>query len=139
MKKYVLGFAFDKMGRVALIEKKRPEWQRGKLNGLGGSVEKGEGYHEAMVREFREECGLATLEKDWTPFTVMHGDGWDVTCFASRIDFTGIRSPEEEQVGIWDVKNIPADKCIVNLDFLIPIAIYFLDHDDIQPIDLKYQ
>jgi hypothetical protein len=36
---YVVGFAFDTDGRVALIRKNRPEWQAGRLNGIGGHVE----------------------------------------------------------------------------------------------------
>lgn len=52
----VVGFAFDdKLLNVALIKKKKPEWQKGYLNGVGGKVKDGEGYHEAMTREFEEE------------------------------------------------------------------------------------
>ena len=57
MKRYVLGFYFDG-DRVLLINKTKPEWQRGKLNGLGGTVESGEAPILGMVREFREESGL---------------------------------------------------------------------------------
>jgi len=38
--KYVCGFLFDMAFKhVALINKVRPDWQKGKLNGIGGKVE----------------------------------------------------------------------------------------------------
>lgn len=36
---YVLGFAFTPDGRVALIQKKRPAWQAGRLNGIAPRFE----------------------------------------------------------------------------------------------------
>ena len=55
---YVAGFCFSECGgRVALIRKLKPEWQRGLLNGIGGKMEPGESLHSAMVREFEEETG----------------------------------------------------------------------------------
>jgi hypothetical protein len=51
MTKYVVGLAFDDEGRVALIEKNRPAWQRGLLNGIGGKIEGDEMPVETMIRE----------------------------------------------------------------------------------------
>jgi 8-oxo-dGTP diphosphatase len=40
---YVLGFLFDPSQKdVVLIKKLKPEWQKGKLNGVGGKIEEGE-------------------------------------------------------------------------------------------------
>jgi len=65
-KQYVVGFAFDNnRERVALILKQRPNWQRGRLNGVGGKVEPGEKFLDAMVREFQEETGYVTKSEDW--------------------------------------------------------------------------
>lgn len=58
MKHYVLGFAFDSRNRVVLIHKERPDWQRGKWNGVGGHINEGELPYSAMVREFKEETGV---------------------------------------------------------------------------------
>lgn len=58
MKRYVIGIAFDDLGRVALIRKNRPQWQAGKWNGIGGHIESGEYSERAMEREFMEEAGL---------------------------------------------------------------------------------
>jgi len=58
----VLGFVFNEdRTRVLLIEKKRPEWQAGKINGLGGKVKGNETPHEAISREVEEESGLVVV------------------------------------------------------------------------------
>lgn len=66
MTNYVMGFMFspDKAS-VLLIHKKRPVWQAGKWNGIGGHVEKGESAETAMCREFREETGANTQRDEW--------------------------------------------------------------------------
>jgi 8-oxo-dGTP pyrophosphatase MutT (NUDIX family) len=58
IQEYVLGFVFnlDKT-KVALMRKTKPEWQRGRLNGIGGKIELGETSITAMHREFKEETG----------------------------------------------------------------------------------
>ena len=57
MQEYVLVFPFDprEQGRIMLIRKAKPEWQRGRLNLVGGKVEPGESFDDAAVREFAEE------------------------------------------------------------------------------------
>lgn len=56
-KEYVLGFAFHQ-SRVLMIRKERPEFMKGKSNGIGGKIEPGETPLAAMIRECREEAGL---------------------------------------------------------------------------------
>lgn len=59
MTQYVVGLIFDEsFENILLIRKNRPDWQKGRLNGVGGKVEKQETSYEAMVRECEEECGL---------------------------------------------------------------------------------
>ena len=42
MERMVVGFAFTEDRRsVILIRKNRPEWQAGRLNGVGGHIEPG--------------------------------------------------------------------------------------------------
>ena len=58
-REWVVGFLMDSDAeQVILIRKNRPEWQAGKLNGVGGKVEPGELIGGAMYREFREETGV---------------------------------------------------------------------------------
>jgi len=66
---FVCGFLFDPTGtRVALIKKARPDWQKGKLNGVGGHIEKGESAIGAMMREFHEETLTLIETSRWVPF-----------------------------------------------------------------------
>jgi 8-oxo-dGTP pyrophosphatase MutT (NUDIX family) len=62
---YSCAFAFaqERPEQVLLIRKAKPEWQRGRLNGIGGKCEdKKDGFMESpletTVREFYEETGL---------------------------------------------------------------------------------
>lgn len=67
MIEYCAGFFFDpRCERVWLIRKNRPGWQAGRLNAIGGKAEPGETFTlDAMVREFREETGLAVGRERW--------------------------------------------------------------------------
>lgn len=75
MKDYVLGFAFDRRGAVALICKARPDWQQGKWNGIGGHVERGEIPSSAMAREFMEETTMRIPATDWRLCGQLHKSG----------------------------------------------------------------
>lgn len=56
---YVVGFVVDHdYHNVLLIQKNRPTWQAGLLNGIGGGVERGETSQQALIREIKEETGL---------------------------------------------------------------------------------
>lgn len=79
---YVLGFAFTGDNRVLLIEKKRPDWQKGRLNGIGGHVEYNESSIDAMTREFREETGVSTTQSDWQFRGRMYAKDWSVFVFS---------------------------------------------------------
>lgn len=72
MNRYVAGFMFNEAGTlVLLIRKNKPQWQAGKLNGVGGKVKQGESYYDAMVREFEEEAGIKYYE--WDRFCTLQG------------------------------------------------------------------
>lgn len=84
---YVLGFMFDAATqRVLLIRKRRPTWQAGKLNGVGGKLEAGESPVQALVREVSEEAALDTSSEQWRYFGVMDGPDFLVHCFELRDD-----------------------------------------------------
>jgi len=119
IRKYVCGFLFDGSGNVALIEKRRPEWQKGRLNGVGGQMEKGESPPRAMVREFSEEAGD---EIHWRQFCLVKGDGYCVYYFVSK-ERAEISSKTDEQVGWYPVNKLPAN-ALPNLLWLIPMANY---------------
>lgn len=63
---HVVGFFFDtERRRVWLVRKQRPEWQKGRLNGIGGKIEPGETALDAIVREFAEETGYRLAPERW--------------------------------------------------------------------------
>ncbi len=132
---YVLGFAFDYSPpglNVLLIRKTKPDWQKGKLNGVGGKIEPGETPIKAMVREFREETTIATAETDWIGRGVMEGhraDGthWAIYIYMARLDGKikeGMPSPTEEELvvkkvhALWQCKDL-----IFNLHWIIPYCL----------------
>ncbi len=140
-RRYVAGFVFDTSGRyVLLIRKNRPEWQAGKLNGVGGKVESCETDAAAMRREGVEETGLANL--DWKPRVFMHGnpspinpDGWTVTFYIARTDLAQMWSaqahpPTDERLFIWPVCWLP-DNVLPNVRWLVPLCL----DENIEPTD----
>jgi 8-oxo-dGTP diphosphatase len=126
---YVVGFAFDTRGRVALIRKNRPAWQAGRLNGIGGHVEPGEAPRDAMTREFQEETG--TRLDGWERFAVMAFPGAIIYFYRLRnlhpIRLDGLRSITDEEVCIWDHRGLYSTDVIPNLTWLVPLAAYTAD------------
>jgi 8-oxo-dGTP diphosphatase len=56
MIEYVVGFLFNEsLDQIALIRKEKPDWQRGKINGIGGKIEENESPEQAMRREFKKK------------------------------------------------------------------------------------
>lgn len=125
---YVLGFLFNRdMTEVALILKTKPEWQAGKLNGIGGKVELGELPHYAMAREFYEETGLCTDPAAWARCLTMQRAGqWIVRVYRNQSSEPSLRgllrtTPDPrtgEQVEIADVGNLPPHT-ISNVPWLV--------------------
>lgn len=138
MKSYVVGFMFSNDRQfVALIRKNRPEWQAGKLNGIGGKIEDGEIPRGAMVREFREETGLETRWEDWTirgriegpEFRVYILQAWSNKVFDAK-------TVTDENVIIFAVdKILLLDNILIpNLKAIIPALLL----EDLQGIFLSY-
>lgn len=58
-KRYTIGALFTpELDLVLLIEKTKPDWQKGRLNLPGGHIEQGETCLQCVRREFQEETGL---------------------------------------------------------------------------------
>ena len=124
MMEYVAGFLFsDHYKLVALIEKQKPAWQKGKLNAIGGKIEPGETPAEAMRREFREETGVDI--ESWRRYVVLNGPGFIVHFFFTTVTERKLREVQtttEEVVGIYDAGDLDAISTIPNLKWLIPMA-----------------
>lgn len=119
---YCLGFAI-RDGYVALVKKNRPEWQAGKINGIGGRIEKDEDPRKAMVREFKEETGIDSKEDDWKLFCTMNGMRWIVYCYCTfTINPYDVKTKTDEEIFIFKVEELP-DNVLHNLRWLIPLAL----------------
>lgn len=120
---YVVGFFFGHDRRsVALIRKNKPEWQAGKLNGIGGRVEPGETPIEGIVREFAEETGKHTHQRSWRFFAVLRARECDVHFFEQSGNGAGIESPTSEQVDWYSIHHL-LQNVLPNLRWLIPLAL----------------
>lgn len=125
---YVCGFCFDAAkDYVALIEKTKPEWQAGKLNGVGGKIEPFELPIEAMVREFKEETSIETSVEDWTHFAILENEDWVVHFYKATTDqIFNVQSVTEERVDFYDVDYLlknDENLTVPNLKWLIPMAL----------------
>jgi 8-oxo-dGTP diphosphatase len=125
MTKYSVGFAFTADRQfVALIEKMRPKWQAGKLNGIGGHVEHDEPFAQAQQREFWEETGVVIPARDWKAYASLIGPDWHVRVFSAFTDdIYDLRSMTDETVKLLPVSCVAEMPIIANLTYLIPLAL----------------
>jgi 8-oxo-dGTP diphosphatase len=140
--RYVCGFAFHGGGtvrpRVVLIRKVKPDWQAGKLNGVGGKIEPGETSKTAMAREFHEETGVLTLPLEWDVFAKMHFPKAEVTFLRYFGDAAAVAQtmtvysadlnrPIREAIEhrlVRGIDEIPDGAIMPNLRWAIPMAFH---------------
>ena len=125
MTTYTVGFAFSLDRQfVALIEKQRPKWQAGQLNGIGGHVEYGEILPDAQSREFFEETGVRIPASSWRVFATLLGPDWYVRCFVTFTDaIFDTKTITDEAVKVLPVRVLDAQPVITNLKYLVPLAL----------------
>ncbi len=130
MIRYVLGFLFSKdASQICLIEKNK-DWQKGKLNGVGGKIEEIDTSDaSAMIREFFEETGVKVFE--WEHFcTLKKENKWEIIVFRSFNDsIFDVQTVEKEVVNYYRVSNIQNLNTISNVPWLVMMA---LDFDNFQ-------
>lgn len=131
MQSYVNGFYSDGQ-RVALVRKSKPDWQRGRLNGIGGKIEASESPLAAMVREFEEETGCRTNPEQWRHTVLLRGADFTVYFFAATgPSFVAVGLPDEPIE--WHHWMQLPPTAIPNLRWLIPLS---FDRDLRTPIEL---
>jgi 8-oxo-dGTP diphosphatase len=124
--KYVCGFLFNEaLDEVLLIQKERPEWQRGRLNGIGGKIEEFDKSNiDAMTREFKEEAGLTI--SDWNFCFSLIADRdikYEVHFFYAVSDmFSNAVAQTDEILIRAKVNNLP-NEVIPNLRWIIPLCL----------------
>lgn len=142
MKLYTCAFAFSRDGNhVLLIEKDKPEWQKGLLNGIGGKVEQGESIVDATLREFQEETGMSKdIIKDIKP-KIFHSmlwpeyeshTGWPLVYFSAftlsywEMECAGINTAGAMEsckiLSLSEVRNRTGPAMMPNLPFLIEMG-----------------
>lgn len=148
--RFVCGFMFNsRTEQVLLIEKKRPKWQAGLLNGVGGKLEPAtesnpntaglthfdrafENPVEAMVREFREETRIETKTRDWDEILQLRVNYInDVYFFRTYTNdyFHDIISncppPTDEKMYIFDLKDLITKQrtLVKSLTWILPMCL----------------
>jgi len=136
---YVVGIIFNETReRVMLTRKTHPEWQAGRLNGIGGHIEENEWRINAMIRETREECKGMEF-RDWNEFLHLGGNWGDVYFFYVTVSddvfdyiFYNVKVNDTgEPFEQWWIKNLqllPASDIITNMQWIIPLAKYCADN-----------
>lgn len=125
--RYVAGFAFNSdKSKVLLIKKKRPAWQSGLMNAVGGKIESFDAdSHAAMVREFKEETNLDALE--WKHFCFLKSVHFELDFFFTVLDdIESFLSMTDEEVISIDIDELFETKfahCISNIMWLLPMAL----------------
>lgn len=123
--KYSLGFIFDaELQRVLLVHKEKPEWQKGRVNGIGGKFESGETPAECISRETIEESSLAIAPDEWVYVGALHQEIGDVAVLAAKYSgrLEDAIKNDYEEVGWFDVNALPSN-VIENLKWLVPVSL----------------
>lgn len=126
----VVGFAFsDDLRTVLLIRKRRPASQAGKLNGVGGKLEPGESFIDAMVREFHEESGIVTGPGDWTHFATLDAPRWKVAFFKAVLPlYSLVRAANgpvltHERLELHGLVGLREQDTMRNLRWMVPFCL----------------
>lgn len=127
---YVVCLLFSEdLSQVCLIEKQRPDWQKGLLNGPGGKIEPGETILEAATREFKEETGVCIASWVQLCMKKAHNNSYVVNfliAVGSPSELQLIRTTTDEQVGMRTVKHIDYSKVVSSIEWVLPLAVYAL-------------
>ena len=124
MQHYVLTFCGTENCFIAL-EKEKPEWQKGRINLVGGKVEPGESPKDAALREFQEETGIAPHRAEYYG-EIFHNNGM---IHVYKIWYAGNQQilPTDYEQPFWtnlqELLHFDNRPLIPNLQVIIPLLI----------------
>jgi 8-oxo-dGTP pyrophosphatase MutT (NUDIX family) len=122
--RYTVGILFNqKLTRVLLILKSKPDWQKGKFNFPGGSFENGESAVECVAREFKEETDMNIPNWQHIGKIINPGNYFvDVLTSIHVSENNGLpKDMTEEHLEWHDIDDLP-ENIISNLSWLVPFA-----------------
>lgn len=138
MTRSTLGFVFSPdLSQVMLITKQRPDFHKGKLNGLGGKCEPREAFLKCIQREVEEEAGLTII--DWKAVGELTWQNWKVKVFTAIYSgpLSDAKSLTSDPVAWYPVKNLPHN-IITNLTWLVPLCADILRTGQKILVKIKY-
>lgn len=109
MKKFVLGFIFSENREKVLLLKKRSSapYNPDTWNGVGGHVEEGETFLEAMVRECQEESGLDIRSTRWLSMgNLTDNKSFDVEIFEAEADISQFLELTDEKLQVFTKEEV---------------------------------
>lgn len=122
MKHFVLGLVFNQsLSTVLLVHKRRPDWQKGMLNGIGGKIKIDETPLQAMKRESKEETGFP---RTWFHTITFTCPGGTVYVFRSihASEIIPFKQVEDEFLMRFNIDTLP-DNLMANLKWMIPLSL----------------
>jgi 8-oxo-dGTP diphosphatase len=110
-------------GQLLLVLKDRPLWQKGRLNLVGGKVEKGETPVQTAIRELHEETGMIGDRIIPDLCGAIKGDDFVVWCFVVDVSDKTIKPRKEETEKVdWYCLDVFDDpRLMPNLKIIIPL------------------
>lgn len=140
MKKYTLGFVFNKnLDHVLLMHKNRPDWQAGKINGLGGKLEEGEDGVSCIQREVKEESGLDIEKDNWVYAGVLYSESFhmEVLCSTHEGNMEDAKTLEDEEIEWFQIESLPKNT-IDNLYWLVHITLDKIKNNKVETFNVRY-
>lgn len=141
----VVGFIFSHdLKQVLLIRKKRPDWQKRRLNGIGGHLNAKErknlDFNNAFIREAKEETGLDLDSNRFHRIGVIQIVHKKVSAviYACKLENTQVPEQKTDEIIAWyDVLRFPTIFCVPDILFLIPYARHTLVIDNLTMANLS--